>query len=202
MNVIEIALVLLAYGIYVAFRLRQAKGHQARLDRIRYVARFFKWICYAGFGLMIYMDAVAIFLPDMVTPLGSLAKTGLVSGPFILAEFEPKLKWLYPIFWLLLAAFFCRGIWFFYRLFSNLEKGILFGSDNVRCIRCIGWWLVAASLLGIIIEASKIIWTISGPGMIDLSDLGPSLLRGFFVIFVAWIMDEGRKIHEEQELTV
>lgn len=25
---------------------------------------------------------------------------------------------------------------------------------------------------------------------------------GLLVIFIAWIMDEGRKIHEEQELTV
>jgi hypothetical protein len=29
-----------------------------------------------------------------------------------------------------------------------------------------------------------------------------SLFIGFIVIFVSWIMDEGRKISEEQELTV
>jgi hypothetical protein len=29
-----------------------------------------------------------------------------------------------------------------------------------------------------------------------------SLLPGFVIIFIAWIMDEGRKIQEEQELTV
>jgi hypothetical protein len=34
----------------------------------------------------------------------------------------------------------------------------------------------------------------------DLS-VGP-VLAGLMIIFIAWIMDEGRKIQEEQELTV
>jgi len=29
-----------------------------------------------------------------------------------------------------------------------------------------------------------------------------TLIPGFLILFIAWIMDEGRKIQEEQELTV
>jgi len=29
-----------------------------------------------------------------------------------------------------------------------------------------------------------------------------NLVTGFVILFIAWIMDEGRKIQEEQELTV
>ena len=61
---------------------------------------------------------------------------------------------------------------------------------------------MAAPLLGMGFDLSKLIWSVDGPGMIDLSSLPNDLLKGLFVIFVAWIMDEGRKIQEEQELTV
>lgn len=213
MNVIEIALVLLGYGIYVAFRFHQANAataHQSRLDRIRYVACFFKWISCAGFGCVFFVAAIAIFAPDMVgknlNHTGSTSMSGpisiSVSGPILIGDFKPVYRWLYPIFWIFLIAFICRGIGFFYRLFGNLEKGVIFGRDNVRCIRGIGLLLVVAPLLGVGFEISKLVWAVQVPVLIDTANVPSDLFEGFFVIFIAWIMDEGRKIQEEQELTV
>jgi hypothetical protein len=176
-----------------------------RLKRIVGVARFFKWICLLAFGCTIMVATLAIFKPDLVQPVGSANGPGrlTIHAPLVLHEFRPGAAWLYPVLWLVLVAWFCRGIGYLYRLFANLEKGILFDKDNVRCIWSIGWWMVACSMLGLLLELSKIIWQVVDiPVQIDFSDLAPDLLRGFFVIFIAWIMDEARKIREEQELTV
>jgi len=206
MNVIEIAFIVLAFGIYIAFRFRECSVKteaETRLNRIRYAARFFKWICCAGFGFLIFVAAFAVFAPDRVVEKINPSGPFSISGPILLNEFKPEYQWLYTVFWICLIAFLCRFIGFFYRLFSNLEKGILFGRDNVRCIRCIGWWMVITPFLGLGFAVTKLIWSTEAPGMIDASIVFPnSLFEGFFVIFIAWIMDEGRKIQEEQELTV
>ncbi len=176
--------------------------------RIRSAARFFKWLCLACFGFVIFATLFALMIPSMVMPLGSpdkVVKTTFymaIRSPIVLENFGPSYKWLYPIFCLSASALLWRYIWFFYKLFNNVESGIFFGRDNVRCIRGIGLWLVIMPILGICFEASKIIWATDVPVNIDPSNLPNDLLKGFFVIFIAWVMDEGRKIQEEQELTV
>jgi hypothetical protein len=172
--------------------------------RIRLAARFFKWLCLLAFGVMVLATVLAMMEPDSVTPKGSPNDFGkmTVNAPIMLRDFSPGCRWLYPVFWLTFATFICRGIWFFYKLFRNVEHGIFFGRDNVCCIRNIGWWLVVVPFLSIFFETSKVFWANNTPVNIDLSNLPNDLLKGFFVIFVAWIMDEGRKIQEEQELTV
>jgi hypothetical protein len=134
MNVIGIALVLLGYGIYIAYRLRsfgvkaKATGsHQARLDRIRYLARFFKWICVMFFAGVICFVAVAIFMPDMVSTKDHLDEGVVVmSGPILLADFRPELHWLYPVFWLFGAAFVCRLMGFFIACLETWSVALFF----------------------------------------------------------------------------
>ena len=209
MNLLEIIILLIAFICVLRFRWQnlRAGNHQdaqARLARIRLAAGIFKWVCLVSFGLVIYLVGVAIFLPGKVAAVGDHNQTALLNGPFVLAEFKPGLQWMYTVCWLLLAAFFGRGIGFFYQLFRNLERGRLFDRDNVHCIRLIGWWLVVYAFLGIFIGLLKFVCVnaSSVPTVIDLSPLGADILRGLFVIFIAWVMDEGRKISEEQELTV
>ncbi len=85
---------------------------------------------------------------------------------------------------------FCAGVML--RLFRLYGRGILFSTKNVTCIRFLGWWLI-------------IDWVIDYQmqGLLKDMDLSSTpVFVGFLIIFVAWIMDEGRKIQEEQELTV
>jgi len=77
-------------------------------------------------------------------------------------------------------------------LFRLYEQGIFFSARNVNYIR----WLGGSAIVG---------WTIS----YRLQFLQPEMVLsttsayvGLMLIFVAWIMDEGRKIQEEQALTV
>ncbi|HEY1664026.1 MAG TPA: DUF2975 domain-containing protein [Verrucomicrobiae bacterium] len=98
------------------------------------------------------------------------------------------------IFWLMVAqqalAFFAMGI--LLRLFRLYSKGIIFTAKNVNCLRFFGYYLIVD-------------WFINYQIQSLLQDMALSctpIFVGFIIIFFAWIMDEGRKIREEQELTV
>lgn len=87
-------------------------------------------------------------------------------------------------------AFFAVAI--LLRLFWFYSKGILFSAKNVNCIRLLGYYCI-------------IDWVVDYLTQDLLRDMALStnpVFVGFIIIFFAWIMDEGRKIREEQELTV
>jgi hypothetical protein len=101
-----------------------------------------------------------------------------------------------------------------YKLFSIYARGDLFAADAVRYVRGIG---VVTFLIGIgeihrhfvgfLNHADYFVGSLSVKGILGLFILGflelfLNLVPGFVIIFIAWIMDEGRKIQEEQELTV
>jgi len=78
------------------------------------------------------------------------------------------------------------------RLFWLYGRGILFSAKNIICIRFFGWLLMIDWFIDLEIQG-------------QFHDYGLSMtpfFLGLLIIFFAWIMDEGRKIQEEQELTV
>ena len=84
------------------------------------------------------------------------------------------------------------GYWVVFSLFGLYRRGILFAARNVRHIRSLGYFLIVN-------------WVINYQMQAALRDMDLStnpLFVGLLIIFVSWIMDEGRKIQEEQELTV
>jgi len=98
------------------------------------------------------------------------------------------------IFWLWLAkmvvAFIAYGVLF--SLFGLYRQGQIFTARNVRHIRSLGYFLI-------------INWALDDQMQSSLHDMDLSMnpiFIGLLIIFVSWIMDEGRKIQEEQELTV
>jgi len=98
------------------------------------------------------------------------------------------------IFWLLvlrqgLALGAMGGL---FRLFWLYWRGILFSAKNVNCIRLLGYWLAVDWFINYQMQ-----------GLLRDMDLSTTpVFIGFLIIFVAWIMDEGRKMQEEQALTV
>jgi hypothetical protein len=87
-------------------------------------------------------------------------------------------------------GFFCAGMML--RLFRLYGHGILFSAKNVNCIRFLGWWLIIDWIIDYQMQGL----------LMDMSLSTTPAIVGLMIIFVAWIMDEGRKIQEEQELTV
>lgn len=95
------------------------------------------------------------------------------------------------------------------RLFDLYAQGVIFQAANVDCFRRLGWSLFAWAGAGFLFNtlAGFILtfhWT---PGTrllvigVDSQDLA-AVFMGLVVITLAWVMDQGRKINEEQELFV
>ncbi len=87
------------------------------------------------------------------------------------------------------------------RLLECYEKGNLFGAKNVSYIRQLG---ILAISFGVISASRPIFekYAVELPILMLNILVSPWLIAGFLTIIIAWVMDEGRKVQEEQELTV
>jgi Protein of unknown function (DUF2975) len=159
-----------------------------RMNRIQQVSGIFRTLFFAG---------VVLFI------VGVLAQIPIILAHARGAKFEPVITAATQIAGAVLA-------WFCYKLFSLYSHGELFSSKAVSYIRRIGYtyFLTAA----VAFFSQRILFH-SGKGDLPPTayhldwafyvwGLASALFPGFLIIFIAWIMDEGRKIREEQELTV
>jgi hypothetical protein len=99
------------------------------------------------------------------------------------------------------------GAWFCFRLFHLYSRGDLFSSTIVQYIRRIAGLcfivMLAQFLCKSFLPGYPDPWeTLPGWGWTEWLGLVFYLFPSFLILFIAWIMDEGRKIEEEQELTV
>jgi Protein of unknown function (DUF2975) len=90
-------------------------------------------------------------------------------------------------------------VWYYaaLKLFGLFEKRILFTAETVCCLQILGAVYLARFLLELGIYFFIPLLEKIGHGVI-WSDL----FTGFFIICIGWLIDEARKIREEQELTV
>jgi hypothetical protein len=108
-------------------------------------------------------------------------------------------------------------------LFHLYQRGLIFARQTIRCIKLLGLlcviyglftsaWRAANYLFpaphsrmvppGVLITFHKS-YIITGLFSFTLNGFNVGLLlAGIIIVIIAWIMDEGRKIQEEQELTV
>ncbi|MFH1154897.1 MAG: DUF2975 domain-containing protein [Pseudomonadota bacterium] len=101
------------------------------------------------------------------------------------------------------------GVWQLVRLFGLYEQGFIFMPANVRCFRNLSrtliWWFAAGIVSNSLLSVALTLHRPAGQRMITLglgsSDL-TALLLGSILAVIAWIMEEGRKLREEQDLTV
>ena len=101
------------------------------------------------------------------------------------------------------------GFFHLNRLFGLYEQGRIFLRENVRYYRRLGYIIIFAMVGSRIYTtlASTIVTLNLPPGQRTLSVVFSSddvaqLVIGMMVIVVSWIMDIGRELHEEQQLTV
>ncbi len=95
------------------------------------------------------------------------------------------------------------------RLFGLYARGVIFGPANVACYRRLGWaslvW-AGAEFLSRPLHGLVLTW-FNPPGQrLLVLGLDGNILLGLFagaaVLTVAWVMEEGRRIEEEQALIV
>jgi hypothetical protein len=105
---------------------------------------------------------------------------------------------LEPATWLL-------GFVFLDQLFGLYARGIVFAPRNVALIRRAGWALVA-------IDGVRLLVSLLTGGLLKvLGATGPHLwfelqistsMVGLFVVLISRVMDMGRELHENEELTI
>lgn len=95
------------------------------------------------------------------------------------------------------------------RLFNLYSEGVFFDGGNVACYRTIGISLIVQQLLSLPEQAlQSLILSWNNPVgervvSVGVDDANISLIIvGLMIILISRIMDEGRKMQEEQQLTV
>lgn len=176
---------------------------QTRLDRIKTVSRIMRYVVLANL-----VFNVGFFL--------------LFSKPSV-AEFTLHGFLLFSAGLLMLFWF-----WKLAQLFGYYEQGMIFAAKTIRCIKILGIVCVCGWMMMVMIrvaphaetmsyqppEASQggraqvttVVKHVYRMGFLSF-DFGTGIDFGFLlvggsVVLSAWIMDEGRKMREEQELTV
>ena len=166
----------------------KANPRMKRIQRFSAVLRtFFRFaaILSAVGGLVYILRALPIHVPEQSAPAHVVVLTGVAN-----------------LIWAV-------GLWLCGRLFMHYARGDLFSPKIVSCIRQIGWVGIIKGILSGI-SMFVLMHSSQAPPSIGLIMAAPmSLLAmllgiapGIALICVAWIMDEGRKIQEEQALTV
>jgi hypothetical protein len=191
----EILLVLLGLGSFLAFKWfsrnavrKPSKDRQTRLARISQASFLFQVMIGISFCLSVYWFLAFIFgwpffsqhPVRLVACLGHVYTTPAEMPGNILALSVIRMG----LDWAAIAVLFA--------LFGLYGQGILFSKRNVLYIRLQGYYLIFRYLVDYQIQNAEH----------DMALSSTQLFVGLLIIFVAWIMDEGRKIQEEQELTV
>ena len=195
MNTNEISALLVCVLMLIIFRLvlrspknGAVKVRPARLARVRNASFIFSICLWLSLFLSAYWFLGFLFgwpfpFQDHIRMV--ISHNHIYSSP---SEMPPA------IFWLMIAkqglAFFAGAI--LLRLFWLYSKGMLFTVKNVNCIRFLGYYFIIDWVFNYQMQ-----------GLLRDMDLSTTpIFVGFFIIFFAWVMDEGRKIQEEQELTI
>jgi hypothetical protein len=162
-----------------------------RLRRIQIVAKFLRVLCLVGMTVLLAVALMSVFNPQEV-------RVGF--GDFKLEKLKPEYAWLKrPIIWVLLtipATF----VWLLYRLFGLYSRGVMFGEANVRYIKWLGYWMIGAWLISMPIQLLQFLQNTTGRNF--QFTLDGYFFGGVLVLLLAWIMEEGKKLQEEQSLTV
>lgn len=165
----------------------------ARLKRIKIVSRIFRVLL--GLYIVIGTLSFVVWAGYLANPpVGTRLWISLSTDQTYYAPFNIPAR-VIVIFGSIQAIRVCLigfGIILLNRLFVSFEQGSFFTNKNVRCIKFLGLIMAGDWFAGTILELMG--KTIN----IEFAEL----FFGLFIILIAWIMDEARKIQEEQELTV
>lgn len=164
---------------------------QIRMNRIKKIIAVIRWLISAT---VIYILVVGLFVLADLAGIHIMPSGGQISfspGSTYSAPFKIPPAVLVLAF-LRISLFFAGSLILFW-LLDLLEAGKFFTGQNVRYIRLLGWFLLSDWVIERVLDAVAYGW-----GYIRIGEL----LLGLLIVLIAWVMDEGRKIQEEQELTV
>ena len=160
----------------------------ARLKRIQNASLWIQLLMVIGFVVAVY-SLLAFFLG---WPIFSQSHVRIVVSQHHIYESPSDMPVEVLICWLIKMAWGGFGYGVMFLLFGLYRRGILFSAKNSWHIRSLGYYLIGDWGLDSQLQST----------VRDVQLSSTPLFIGLLIIFVSWIMDEGRKIQEEQELTV
>jgi len=162
-----------------------------RLKRIQIVARIFRFLCLLGMAVLLAAVMMTLFKPDEVR---------VDFGDFRVEKLKPEYAWLKRPLILILLTVPTAFVWLAYRLFGLYKQGVMFGEANVRYIKWLGYWMIGAGIISMPIQLLQFLEVTEVRNF--KFTLDGYFFGGVLVLLLAWIMEEGRKLQEEQSLTV
>ena len=163
----------------------------SRLNRIRKISRNLK-VC-----VLIYFVPLCLMALNFKSVHMATGMVSVFNHPYASVSDIPATMYALGAIGM---GIYLLGVISFYRLLNLFEKGVIFSAANVLEIKRLGTYLACYGILAVTADAFY-----SG-GISPLTLLGfvasPWIVGGGAINIVAGIMDEGRKIQEEQELTV
>jgi len=97
------------------------------------------------------------------------------------------------------------AFWFLYKLLGLYREGIIFTAENVAAIRRIGWAVasidIADMLQTLVTGPILTFYNISSGYMAARLEVG-ILVIGLFIVLIAYVMDMGRELKEQDNLVI
>ena len=167
---------------------KNGKSNRSRMERIQTVSGMLRMLIFIGIIFTVYYWLAFFF--DW--PFLSQGKVRIVTSPshIYTSPGEMPRNILALVMVRTGLGIVCTLV--LNSLFRLYQRGIIFSAKNVHYIRFVGYYLMVD--WGVNYQLQSIAH--------DMALSTTPLFIGLLVIFIAWIMDEGRKIQEEQELTV
>ena len=182
-------------------------------EKIKKVSLIFRWLFTALLIMVPLVHILSWFNAPLPTDISG--KLGL----FIMFPIPKSLQILHAlslstkIYGFLITAIPILVIefilYFLIRLFKLYEHAEIFSVQNVRYIKKIGYALLINQIVTIICDGflSVILTWNNPPGLrilrLTLSGMNAGMiLTAFIIILISWIMAEGCRLREEQQLTI
>lgn len=181
------------------------KNKNINTDRIRRTSRLFIRVLLMFMVLVPLGDCILwIFMNDLLGPIQHELLPSYVRLPL-----PVKARFLGWVVSLLQLAVFLYATATLLRLFRLYEQGRIFDDENVRCFSLLSRSLICWCVMGVLVDPlQSIALTLHHPEGQRMLSLGLSsddlsfLLVGGILAVISWVMEEARKIKEEQELTI
>lgn len=184
------------------------------MNRIAKMSNRLRWVFWVGMWLVPVVNAVgwavldpARSAPPMGIELG-LGLGGPVSVP-VIGQLSPLARILGFATSMLPGAAAMFGLLCLARLCALLGRGELFTGGTVRLIRRAGMAVVAQQGLRVLYGAlASLVLTMGNPPGSHYISLGldsafvTGTVMGAVAILASWIVDEARRLREEQELVI
>jgi hypothetical protein len=161
------------------------------MNRIQKVSKCLRFVLQYGIPLwIIFSLALSTLTQDYGVKISSFSHTAKLSE--MQPHFDPTIMTIYGCVLSVIFLFWYRAV---VKLFGFFEKGILFTAETVRCIQILGGIYFARFFL-------ELTFQFLAQNHELIRSRTSDLFTGFFIFFIGWLIDEARKIREEQELTV